>query len=119
MQPARVKLYGLFWMTKRRYLFQAVVSFVGAAVVLAGWFVSWRGLRARLMQEGVPESKPRTVLVAVMDNVPWILAAAIAYQAAEVYLMLRLFARKEAAPHGTAAPAPAKQDAAAPPPPSK
>ena len=98
MEPARIKLYGLFWMTKRRYLFQAVVSVLGAVLILAGWYVAWPGLRARLTQPELKESKPRTTMVAVMDDVPWILFAALAYEAAEVYLVLRMFARKTAAP---------------------
>ncbi len=43
-----------------------------------------------------------------MDAVPWILLVALAYQAAEIYLVLRVFARKEARP----AAAPTSKDAA-------
>ena len=96
MAPVRVKLYGLFSMTKRRYLFQAVFSVVGAVLVLVGWCFAWPGLRPRLMRPDLPPSAIRTLIVAVMDAVPWILLAALAYQAAEIYLVLRVFARKQA-----------------------
>ena len=101
MEPVRVKLYGLFWMTKRRYVFQAAVAAVGAVLVLAGWYFAWpgpQGLHARLTEPKLPPSAFRTLIVAVMDNVPWILLAALAYQAAEAYLVLRAFARKAARP---------------------
>ncbi len=104
MEPVRIKLYGLFWMTKRRYLFQAVFGAALAVLLLVGWYLTWpgpHGLGVRLKQPppGVPESALRTVVVVLIaDRVPWILLAALAYQAAEVYLVLRLFARRAAAP---------------------
>ncbi len=101
MEPVRVKLYGLFSMTKRRYVFQAAASVVGAVLVLVGWYFAWPGLRPRLTRPDLPASTFRTLIVAVMDAVPWILLTALAYQAAEVYLVLRAFARKEARPHVT------------------
>ena len=100
MEPVRVKLYGLFRMTKRRYVFQAVLGVALAVILLIGWYVTWpgpHGLGARLKQPppGVPVSPQLAVLIAIMDNLPWIVLAALAYQAAEAYLVLGLFARKE------------------------
>lgn len=87
-------------MTKRRYLFQAVVAVVGAVLVLVGWYFAWPGLRPRLMRPELPPSAIRNLIVAVMDAVPWILLAALAYQAAEIYLVLRVFAQGSAAGDG-------------------
>jgi hypothetical protein len=98
VEPIRVKLYGLFSMTKSRYIFQAAASAVGAVLVLVGWYFAWPGLRPRLTRPDLPASEIRTLIVAVMDAVPWILLAALAYQAAEVYVVLRAFARKEGQP---------------------
>jgi hypothetical protein len=91
-------------MTKRRYLAQAAVAVVGALLLLAGWFYTWpgqNGLQTRLTRPDLPPSEVRTLIVAVMDGVPWILLAALVYQAAEVYFVLRWFARKTPQPHST------------------
>ena len=105
MEPVRVKLYGFLPMTRQRYLFQGVVALVGAVVILVGWYFAWPGLRVRLTRPELPPSDVRTTIVAVMDCVPWIVLAAIAYEAAEVAVVLRLFARKEANAPAKAAPA--------------
>ena len=96
MEPVRVRVYGLLSLTKRRYLMQAALGVVAAVLLLAAWYFAWPPLALRLKRPELPPSEFRTVLVAVMDNVPWIVLAALAYKAAEVWVVLRLFARKEA-----------------------
>jgi hypothetical protein len=117
VEPVRVKLYGLLWMTKRRYVAQAVIAAVGAVAVLVGWYFAWPGLRERLTRPELPPSAVRTTIVAVMDCVPWIVLAGLAYQAAEAAVVLRLFARKEAPAAVKAAPAAAAAKPPLPPPP--
>jgi hypothetical protein len=92
--PPRVKVYGLFPLTRRRYLKQAVAGVFCLLVVLAAWWLGWPDLRQRLVRVQLPPAMALTV--AVLDNAPWILLAALLYKAGEVYCVLRLFARKEA-----------------------
>ena len=93
MEPVRVKVYGLFSLTKRRYLAQAVSGVVFAVLIFAGWWFGWPPLRDRLTRAEAPASAFRDLLVAVLDNVPWILLAVLAYKGIEVFFVLRAFAR--------------------------
>ena len=95
MEPVRVKVYGLFSLTRRRYLIQAIAGVATAMVVLIAWYFAWPPMHERLTRPELPPSAFRTFLVAVLNNVPWILMAALAYKMAEVYFVLRIFARKE------------------------
>jgi hypothetical protein len=93
VEPVRVKVYGLFSLTKRRYVTQAVTGVVFVGLLFAGWCFGWPPLRDRLTQAAAPESAFRDFLVAVLDNVPWILFAVFVYKAIEVFFVLRAFAR--------------------------
>jgi hypothetical protein len=93
-EPVRVKVYGLFSLTRRRYLKQAVAGGFYLCVLLAAWWLGWPVLRERLARGELPRAMALTV--AILDNGPLILLAAALYKAAEVYFVLRLFARKEA-----------------------
>ncbi len=93
MEPARVKVYGLFSLTKRRYLGQAAAGVVFAVLILAGWWFAWPPVRARLTHADVPASAFRDFLVAVLNNVPWIILAVLVFKAIEVFFVLRAFAR--------------------------
>jgi hypothetical protein len=95
VEPVRVKVYGLYPLTKRRYLTQAVAGVVMAVLILVGWWFGWPPLRDRLMQRELPAAM--TAVVAVLNNVPWILLAALVFKAIEVFFVLRAFARKETA----------------------
>ena len=97
MEPVRVKVYGLFSLTKRRYVSQAVAGVVGAVVVFVGWFFAWPPMRDRLTRPDLPPSSFREMIVAILSNVPWILLAALVFKAVEVYIVLSIFGRKEAA----------------------
>ena len=93
MEPVRVKVYGLFSLTKRRYLTQAVTGVAFVVLLFAGWWFGWPPLRDRLTQAAVPESAFRDFLVVVLDNVPWILLAVLVYKSIEVFFVLRAFDR--------------------------
>ncbi len=93
MDPVRVKVYGLFSLTKRRYLGQAAAGAAFALAILAGWWFGWPPLRDRLTRADVPASAFRDFLVGVLGNVPWIILAALIYKAIEVFFVLRAFAR--------------------------
>jgi len=93
LEPVRIKVYGLFSLTKRRYLTQAVAGVVVAALLLIGWWFGWPPLRDRLTQHELPAAM--AVVVAVLNNVPWILLAAVAFKAIEVFFVVRAFVRKE------------------------
>jgi hypothetical protein len=97
VEPVRVKMYGLFSLTKRRYLGQAVSGAIGAAIVFGGWFFAWPPMLKGLTRPELPPSAFREMIVVVLNNVPWILLAALVYKAIEVYIVLRIFGRKEAA----------------------
>ena len=93
MEPVRVKVYGLFALTKRRYLTQAVAGVVFACVILVGWWFGWPPLRDRLTRHELPAAMG--LIVAVLNNAPWIVLAAVAFKLIEVFFVLRAFARKE------------------------
>jgi hypothetical protein len=93
VEQVRVKVYGLFSLTKRRYLGQAATGVVFAVLVLAAWWFGWPPLRDRLTRAEVPASAFRDFLVAVLNNVPWIVLAVLVYKAIEVFFVLRAFAR--------------------------
>jgi hypothetical protein len=98
MEPVRVKMYGLFSLTKRRYLTQAVVGVVVVVLALVGWWFASPFIRGPLARPDLPPSVAATAVtyVAVWDSVPWILLAALAFKAVEVAVVLRIFGRKEA-----------------------
>jgi hypothetical protein len=95
VEPVRVKVYGLFSRTRRRYLIEAIAGVGSAMVLLIAWYFGWPPMHERLTRPELPPSAYRTLLVAVLNNVPWILMAALAYKMAEVYVVLRILARKE------------------------
>ena len=96
MEPVRVKMYGLFALTKRRYLSQAVTGVVAAVAILVGWYFAWPSMQQRLMRPDLPPSAFRDWIVAILGNVPWIVLAALLYKAMEVCIVLGIFARKQA-----------------------
>ena len=95
MEPVRVKVYGLFAWTRRRYFVQSVLDFVSGAAVLLFWLLVWPGMKQNVMRFDPPPTH-LIVVVAVLDQVPWILLAATAVKVFEMWIVLRRFARKEA-----------------------
>ena len=96
VEPVRVKVYGLFSLTKRRYLSQAATGVVFAVLILAGRWFGWAPLSKRLAD--APASALRDFLVVVLGNVPWIVLAVLVYKAIEVFFVLRAFARHTSPP---------------------
>jgi hypothetical protein len=94
VEPVRVKVYGLFSLTKRRYLTQAVTGGVFVLLIFAGWWFGWPPLRDRLTHAEAPASAFRDLLLAVLNNMPWILLALLVYKAIEVFFVLRAFNRR-------------------------
>jgi hypothetical protein len=93
VEPVRIKVYGLFSRTRRRYAIEAIAGAVLGFILLAAWWLGWPFLRQRLM---VLELPPLLVLtIAVLDRAPWILLGAALYKGTEVLIVLHSFARKE------------------------
>jgi hypothetical protein len=95
VQPTRVKLYGLFPVTRRRYLIQAAAVVVLAAVLLAAWLVAWYPTSQKPEMQRPPPQLALTV--GFLNSLPWVLLALTAAQAVEAVVVLRAFARKDAA----------------------
>ena len=94
VEPVRVKVYGLFPRTRRRYLIETAMGGIFALILFAGWWFGWPQLRQRLVHLDLPPLM--RVIVAVLDQAPWLLLAAILWKGMEVFLVLRAFARREA-----------------------
>jgi hypothetical protein len=97
MPPIRVKLYGLFALTKRRYLYQQAVA-VGLTLVLL--FVWYRMPGREAFAPAPGQESPRVPadlewLFWLTDKIPWIVGVLLTAIAAETYVVLRIFARKE------------------------
>jgi hypothetical protein len=93
VEPVRVKVYGLFSRTRRRYLIDAAIGTIFGLFLLVAWWLGWPILRQRLATLTLPPLLQ--VTVAVLDATPWILLGAAVYKGMEVLLVWRLFARKE------------------------
>jgi hypothetical protein len=101
MEPVRVRLYGLFPVTRRSYLMQ-----VAAVVVMLGLLVAVRlslapDLPLLLEKKDLPWHFQ--VGLALLLNMHWIALGLAVWLGVEVYLVLRLFARKEAEGKGKSA----------------
>jgi hypothetical protein len=104
MDPVRVKLYGLFPVTKRRYVAQVVVAGVLVAILLSVWIFYRVNLRGQL---GAIDSPLLGLVVGFFDLIPWIVAGFVVLQTLEAWLVLRAFARKQ--PPAATPPAPPAQ----------
>jgi hypothetical protein len=94
-EPVRVKVYGLFALTRRRYLRQAATGLLSLGFLLVAWWLSWPSLRQPLDKLELPPTM--SWIVAVLNRVPWILLGAGLYKCIEMWLVLRAYARREAA----------------------
>ncbi len=95
--PVRVKLYGLFSLTRRGYyVFLAVCGAVLAGVMV--WWLIAPWVLGRPPDAG-PDATPARLAPAVWvwDHLPWIVFGGALLGAVEVWLVLRKFAREEAA----------------------
>jgi membrane protein implicated in regulation of membrane protease activity len=87
----RVRLYGLFPTTRRRYVIQAAVVVLGAALVAGGWLVFW--LPHPPPAADAPPALAR--IATLMNALPWALLALVVLQVVEASFVLRAFNRKE------------------------
>src|SRR5439155_18079039 len=89
---------GLFSTTRRRYLVQTLVAELPAALVaFLGWYFALRPWCDYYHKHPPAQAQGfLTVYLAIFDNLPWIILAALAYKAIAVWFVLRIFARKEA-----------------------
>jgi hypothetical protein len=104
MEPVRVKVYGLFWRTRQRYLIDSAIGLACLLALFIAWFPGWPHLKARIDtiekirhengEPGLPTYM--TVTVAVLDVLPLILTATALFKCLEMFLVLRAFARNEA-----------------------
>jgi hypothetical protein len=94
VEPVRVKVYGLFPRTRRRYFLEAMIGANFGLLLFVAWWFGWPQLRQRLAQFDLPPLF--RLIVAVLDWTPWILLGAAVWKGMEVLLVSRAFARKEA-----------------------
>src|SRR5438093_209112 len=92
MQKVRVKVYGLIPLTKRTYL---VLQALGLGVIVAAFAA---GVCLPRPKPARGEVLPPVAVMAVrlLDWLPWLALLFLAAGAAETWLVLRKFARKEA-----------------------
>jgi positive regulator of sigma E activity len=93
VEPVRVKVYGLFPTTRRRYVVQLVVAAVLVVVLLVVWTVHRVNLRPEAV--GVPSPGLARILF-MLDLLPWLALGLGVLQGIEAYFVLRAFARKQA-----------------------
>jgi hypothetical protein len=123
VEPARVKLYGLFSLTKRRYVAQQACAVFLVLILFAVWCFARPILDKPVARRGHvelmnPSAADRPVgqypelalLTGVLNAVPWVAAAMLLAIVVESLVVLRLFARKESAAQ-PAAPPPQVQEA--------
>jgi xylose isomerase len=94
MGPVRVKVYGLFPRTRRRYVTEAFVGGLLLLAALVAWWLGWPELEARLKR--LPQVRGVVATEAVLANVPWMVLAAAVLKSIELIVVLRRFTRKEA-----------------------
>lgn len=94
MEPVRIKLYGLFSLTRRRYVVQFVVALLLAGLLLAGWWWVGRGVSEQF-QLGKDPALDRFILF--WRFLPFAVLGLMGLQMIEACVVLRLFRRKEAA----------------------
>jgi xylose isomerase len=90
----RVKVYGLFPRTRRRYVIEAATGAAFGLFLFVAWWRGWPQLRQRLVALELPPSL--RLIVAILDQTPRILLAAAVWKGMEAFVVLRSFARKEA-----------------------
>ena len=109
MEPARIKLYGLFSLTKRRYVAQQACAVLLVLILFVVWYFARpildkpvaRHGHVELMDPSVADRPvgqyPELVLLAtVLNAVPLIAGALLLAVVVESVIVLRLFARKDA-----------------------
>jgi hypothetical protein len=93
VDPPRIKLYGLFPLTRRRYVAQVVAALVLAAGLLVGWWFFRESVRQQFEGAALPSVE---LFLACWNALPVIVLVLVALQALEAFFVLRLFRRREA-----------------------
>jgi hypothetical protein len=93
VDSVRVKVYGLFSLTRRRYVGQAIAGFIALVLVMVAWWFGWPVLEKRLGNADLPRSMQITV--AILRRTPWLLGAVAVWKIVEMWFVLRVFVRKE------------------------
>ena len=95
MDPVRVRLYGMFSRTKRQYVSQQIVA-VLMLIPLAGIWIYWR---LQIAPELAGRTFPRHIamMLSLFDMIPWLVVPLALAIGLETFLVMRIFARKEAA----------------------
>ena len=87
MGPVRVKVYGLFARTRRRYLTGAAGGVLLLLAALVTWWLGWAELQARLKR--LPQVRGVRMTEAVLANAPWVIFAAAVLKSIELVVVLR------------------------------
>lgn len=88
MPPPRVRIYGLR-LTKRQYLFCVGCALLLLAVLTPLWSYQGRAQLEQMLRDRMPALAP------FVSVVPWVVLGALGLEAAEVYFVLKRFARAE------------------------
>ena len=96
MEPVKVKVYGLFWQTKRRYVVQSIIGIVYGVGLLIIWWLKWKPFRETLLRPDAPMPGWMIVTIIVLNELPWILLITAVIKAFEMWIILRKFKAKEA-----------------------
>jgi hypothetical protein len=99
MEPIRVRLYGVFSTTRKRYL--KIQAFV-FGLLIALLIVAWQYPNPRF---GLDERRTPAEILWFLDHLAWLVLAVIVLEALETFVALRQFARREAAQRQQSAPA--------------
>ncbi len=93
MEPIRIRLYGLFSLTRKRYVAQLVVALVLAAAVLIAWWFFRASVREQFQNT---EDANALRFVAFWNVFPLVILAVAGLQLLEAFFVLRMFRRREA-----------------------
>jgi len=93
LNPVRIKVWGLIWLTRRWYLILLAVAAVLAVVLLGMWHWRWPAAREQLRAARTPTTD---FIVAFCDAGPWIVLVIALLQGIEAFVILRMFKRREA-----------------------
>jgi hypothetical protein len=96
VEPVRIKLYGLFTRTRRAYILQSMVELLYAAGLLLIWWLKWPSFREHMTHQEMDHPTYILVILAVLNEVPWILLLAVTIKIVEMWIILRRFAEKQA-----------------------
>ena len=102
MDPVSVKVYGLFPLTRSRYLRQATAGFIALGLVFVAWWFGWPILEKRLGTGELPTWM--RVTREILRRAHWLLLGVGAWKAVEMWFVLRAFARKEKSAAATGEP---------------